>query len=114
MAPRSGEEGRSAYARSPVGPRAPRPYGGIGFSKTIDSGTDARPGNPRRLPGIRDETTLNTCSALDQNGARMTSKPELIGRDSQFLYFAESPIAWINREPNPRIASLWQAIEFKS
>ena len=114
MAPRSGEEGRSAYARWPVGPRAPRPYGRIGFSKTIDSGTAARPGNPRRLPGIGDETTLNTCSALDQNGARMTSKPELIGRDSQFLYFAESTIAWINREPNPRIASLWQAIEFKS
>jgi hypothetical protein len=45
---------------------------------------------------------------------RMTGKPELIGRDSQFLYFAESPIAWINGEPNPRIASLWQAIEFKS
>jgi hypothetical protein len=59
MAPRSGEEGRSAYARWPVGPRAPRPYGRIGFSKTIDSGTAARPGNPRRLPGIGDETTLN-------------------------------------------------------
>jgi hypothetical protein len=43
----------------------------------------------------------------------MTGKPELIGRDSQFLYFAEPPIAWINREPNPRIASLWQPIEFK-
>ena len=60
MAPRSGEEGRSAYARWPVGPRAPRPYGRIGFSRTIDSGTAARPGNPRRLPGIGDETTLNT------------------------------------------------------
>ncbi len=44
----------------------------------------------------------------------ITDKPELIGRDFQFLYFAESPIAWINREPNPRIASLWAAIEFKS
>jgi hypothetical protein len=48
------------------------------------------------------------------DSGRVTGKPELICRDSQFLYFAESPIAWINREPNPRIASLWEAIEFKS
>ena len=54
------------------------PYGRIGFSKTIDSGTAARPGNSRRLPGIGDETTLNTCSALDQNGARITGNPSII------------------------------------
>jgi hypothetical protein len=51
---------------------------GLGFSKTIDSGTAARPDNPRRLPGIGDETTLNTCSALDQNGARITGNPSII------------------------------------
>jgi hypothetical protein len=28
--------------------------------------------------------------------------------------FAESPIAWINRGPNPRMAGLWQATEFQS
>jgi len=35
----------------------------------------------------------------------MTDKPELIAQDSQFLYLAESPTAWINREPNPRFVS---------
>ncbi len=29
------------------------------------------------------------------------------------LYFAESPIAWINGEPNPRIPSLWQRLNSK-
>ena len=40
----------------------------------------------------------------------MTDKPETIGQDPQFLYFAESPVARINHEPNPRIASLWPPI----
>ncbi len=47
------------------------------------------------------------------DSGRMTGNPELIGRDSQFLYFAESPIAWINREPNPRIASCGKRLNSK-
>ena len=53
-----------------------------------------------------------TCNRQLPLVGRMTGKPELIGRDSQFLYFAESPIAWINREPNPhagRSTSYWLA-----
>src|SRR5215471_6879209 len=60
MAPRNGEEGRFAYACRSVGRGAPRPDGRTGLSKVIDSGTGARPGNPGRLPGIGDETTLST------------------------------------------------------
>jgi hypothetical protein len=95
VAPRGGEEGKSAYARWPVGPRAPRPYGRIGFSKTIDSGTAARPGNPRRLPGIGDETTLNTCSALDQNGASddgQTRSWPARGPQLPNVQFADNPL----------------------